>query len=305
MSESIMPPLQEREQVNAYFQSQSSYWKDIYMSGGVQGEIYRERHAAVLAWIDNLALAPGSQVLEIGCGAGFLAVALAQRGLRVCAIDSTSAMVELARRHATESGASEQLSVDSGDIYALGFEDRRFDLVVAIGVIPWLERPELAIQEIARVTRTGGHVILTADNRSRLIYLFDPWLNPALQPLRKRVKHALERFGLHRWLQDATNSTLHDHRYIDNSLARLGLIKSRSMTLGFGPFSLFKRKILSEPLSTALHHRLQHLAERNVPVLRSTGSQYLVLARKLAPAPRAPMHSTSAQQPVSNVTRTL
>src|SRR5215471_884248 len=111
MSESIMPLRQEREQVNAHFQSQALYWKDIYMSSGVQGEIYRERHAAVIAWIDNLALAPGSQVLEIGCGAGFLAVALAQRGLRVCAIDSTPAMVELARRHATESGTSGQLSV--------------------------------------------------------------------------------------------------------------------------------------------------------------------------------------------------
>src|SRR5260370_15845424 len=64
-----------QQQVNAYFQSQSSYWEDIYSSSGVQGEIYRDRQAAVLAWIDSLALVPGSKVLEIGCGAGFMAVA--------------------------------------------------------------------------------------------------------------------------------------------------------------------------------------------------------------------------------------
>src|SRR5712692_8756179 len=97
----------KQEKVNTYFQSQSSYWKDVYASNDVQGEIFRDRHAAALAWIDSLALAPGSQVLEIGCGAGFMAVALAQRGFRVQAIDSAEAMVELARRHAAESGTTD------------------------------------------------------------------------------------------------------------------------------------------------------------------------------------------------------
>src|SRR5713226_1582312 len=101
-----------QQQVNAYFQSMSSYWKDIYTSGSVQGQVYRERQAAALNWIESLALTPGARVLEIGCGAGFLSVALAQCGLRVQAIDSTEAMVELARRHAVESGTAELLSVD-------------------------------------------------------------------------------------------------------------------------------------------------------------------------------------------------
>src|SRR5947209_5082596 len=104
---------------------------------------------AVLDWIDSLAPAPGSQVLEIGCGAGVMAVSLAQRGFCVHAIDSAEAMVELARQHATESGTSETLSLSVGDVYALAFEDEAFDLVIAIGVIPWLEQAELAMQEMA------------------------------------------------------------------------------------------------------------------------------------------------------------
>src|SRR5258708_27071618 len=110
-----------QQQVNAYFQSQSSYWEDIYSSSGVQGEVYRERQAAALAWIDSLALVPGSKVLEIGCGAGFLSVALAQRGLRVQAIDPAEAMVELARRHAVESGTAALLSVAGGGFSPLTF----------------------------------------------------------------------------------------------------------------------------------------------------------------------------------------
>src|SRR5712691_6605241 len=289
-----------QEQVNAYFQSQSSYWKDIYASSGVQGEIYRDRQAAVLAWIDSLALAPGSKVLEIGCGAGFMAVALAERGFHVHAIDSTEAMVELARQHAAESGKAALISLDVGDVYALAFEDGFFDLVIAIGVIPWLERVEWAIQEMARVSRPGGHVILTADNRARLIYLFDPWLNPALKPLRKGVKAALKQPGFSRWFSNEINSTLHDRRFIDDTLARAELVKTRGTTLGFGPFSFLRRTVLPESLSTALHHGLQRLADRNVPVFRSTGTQYLVLARKSAPRPLA--QSTSAEKLVFNVT---
>ncbi len=307
MSESTIRHLEQQEQVNAYFQSQSSYWKDIYGSSGVQGEIYRNRQAVVLTWIDSLTLAPKSHVLEIGCGAGFMSIALAERGFHVHAIDSTEAMVELARRHAAERGiAAPLLSLKAGDVYALDFEDGFFDLVLAIGVIPWLERPELAIREMARVTKPDGQVILTADNSARLIYLLDPWKNPVLKSLRRSVKKALERIGLLHRSSDEINPTLltlHDRRFIDDTLARAKLIKTRDMTIGFGPFSFHRRIVLSEPLSTALHRRLQRLADRHMPVFRSTGTQYLVLARKSASQPFVP--SISAGKPVSDATRVL
>jgi ubiquinone/menaquinone biosynthesis C-methylase UbiE len=270
--------------VNAYFQLQSSYWKDIYTGGGVQAEIFRARQATVLAWIDELALAPGSRVLEIGCGAGFLAVALARRGLRVYAIDSTEAMIEQARRYAVESGVIELLSLDIGDVYTLTFEDSSFDLVIAIGVIPWLARPELAMQEIARVTRLDGRVILTADNRARLTYLLDPSMNPFLSPIRRSVKSMLERVGFLHRSSAVTIETLHSPRFIVNTLASAELVKIRDKTLGFGPFSFLQYKFIPEPLGTWLHRWLQQLADRKVPLLHTAGAQYLVLAQKAGSA---------------------
>lgn len=299
MSKSAVSYRRQQENVNDYFQSQSSYWKDIYADGGVQAKIYQARQAAVLAWIDELALAPDSRVLEIGCGAGFMTVALAKRGLHVYAIDSTEAMIEQARRHAAESGTAELLSLNVGDVYALTFEDSSFDLVIALGVIPWLERPELAMQEMARVTRPGGHTILTVDNRARLIYLLDPWTNPALLPLRRGVKNVLERIGLlHR--SDVTMETLHDHRFIDDALASAELVKTRSITLGFGPFSFLRYQFIPEPLGTRLHHWLQRLADRKVPILRTTGAQYLVMATKSTS--RLLASSTSAEKSNSSPT---
>jgi len=277
VQKSIVSYRQQQEKVNAHFQAQSSYWKKIYARKTVYSEIYRARQARALAWIDDLALAPGSRVLEVGCGAGFLSVALAQRGLRVYAIDSADTMVELTRQHAVESGITGLLTVDVGDVYALAFEDDSFDLVIALGVTSWLARPELAIREMARVTLPGGHVLLTNGNQARLNHLLDPWLNPALAPLRRGIKGMLERLGL---LHSSAEPTVRERRFIDEALASAELIKTRGMTLGFGPFTFLHHKVLPERLGIALHHQLQHLADRNLPFFRSTGMSYLVLARR-------------------------
>src|SRR5256884_150926 len=167
-------PVQKQEIVNEYFRAETMVWKEIYTRSDVQAETIRDRHAAVLDWIDALALKPGSKVLEIGCGAGFMAIALAQRGFRVYAIDSAESMIEQAHQNAMESRVTDLLSLDIGDVYTLAFDDESFDLVLAIGVIPWLERADLAIQQMARVTKHSGHIILSYANRLGLERMICP-----------------------------------------------------------------------------------------------------------------------------------
>jgi hypothetical protein len=75
------------------------------------------------------------------------------------------------------------------------------------------------------------------------------------------------------------------------------------MTLGFGPFSLFRRTVLPESLGIALHHRLQRLAEQNVPLFRSTGAQYLVLSKKSVTTPL--VQSASTEKSLSDTTIAL
>jgi ubiquinone/menaquinone biosynthesis C-methylase UbiE len=303
MNEPAVSHIEEQERVNDYFQSQSSYWEDIYASNDPQGEIIRERHAAALDWVDSLALLPYSRVLEIGCGAGYMASTLAQRGLQVYAIDSIEIMVELARRHAAESGVAEGLSLDVGNVYSLAFEDNSFDLVIAIGVIPWLDQPELAIKEMARVAKPGGYVLLTANNRMGLTNFLDPLYNPALVPLKRCIKIALERIRLRHRSSEDPGATFHSRRFIDGALGKGELIKVRGKTLGFGPFSLFRRPILPARVGIALHHGLQRLADRGMPGFRSIGMSYLVLARKSSS--RSPMRSEKDEQLVSDVTSVL
>ncbi|HYL44322.1 MAG TPA: methyltransferase domain-containing protein [Ktedonobacteraceae bacterium] len=271
--------LQEQENVNAYFQSRLSKWNNIYASDCPRGEIYRARQATVLDWIDGLALEPGSRMFEVGCGAGFLSIALAQRGFRLNAIDSVEAMVELANQHAVDAQITNLLSLDLGDVNSLAIEDNAFDLVVALGVIPWLERPELAMQEIARVTRPGGYVILTTDNWAGLISFLDPVHNPLLKPLKQGLNKVLRSVGLHYRVPIVTSQSCRD---MDKTLASFKLDKVRGKTLGFGPFTLFNRTIVPKSIGKWLHIRLQRLADRNIPGFRSTGKHYIVLTRKAA-----------------------
>src|ERR1700737_1555092 len=267
------------QRVDTFFDSAATYWRDVYALAGTQAEIYRDRHAGALDWIEALRAPHGSRALEVGCGAGFLATAMARRGYRVEAIDASEAMVEKARQTAAVAGVGGALHVDSGDANALDFPDAFFDLVVAIALLPWLPRAQPAIAEMARVLKPGGHVILTADNRARLNTMLDPRYNLALAPLRERLKTVLIHLGLRRRSQHP-NPAFHRRRVIDETLAGAGLRKTRGRTIGFGPFSLLGQIVVPEPFGTSLHRRLQRLADRGVPGLSSAGGHYLVLARK-------------------------
>lgn len=294
-------------QVNVYFQMQSSFWKDIYTQGDVYAEIHQQRYARVLSWVEQLNLARGTQALDIGCGAGFLTLALAERGFRVRAIDSVEAMLTQTRQHAEEAGLAEHLSVGIGNITALDFADDSFDIVLAIGVIPWIGQgkgpAQLAIQEMKRITKPGGYILFTADNRWRFASWFDPLLSPPLLGFKIWLKAQLERVGLRKRSAAKVGSYLHAPRFIDQTLATFGLAKIKSTTLGFGPFTFFHGSLLTKKAGIALHQRLQRLAERGVPILRGTGAQYIVLAQKPAVSSLHP--SAEAQKNVSDPMVTL
>lgn len=302
MDEKIQLDSEHQAKVNVYFHSQSSFWKDIYTRRDVYAEIHQQRYARVLDWIEKLNLSRDTQALDIGCGAGFLTLSLADHGFCVQAIDSVEAMVEQTRQHAGEAGLAEQLSVGVGDITSLAFADASFDLVLAIGVIPWIGQgkgpAQRAIQEMKRVTRPGGYMLFTADNRWRFASWFDPLLNPPLAGLKNWLKVRLEHAGLRRQPIEKMSSHLHAPRFIDETLAGCGLVKIKSMTLGFGPFTFFHRSLLTNKAGIALHQRLQHLAERDVPLLRGTGAQYIVLAQK--PALPSDQHMAIERKPVSD-----
>ena len=202
----------------------------------------------MLAWVDELGLPRGSRVLDAGCGAGLAATALAQRGLRVHATDAVPDMVELAGRHAAEAGVSERVELAAADVHKLPFDDATFDLVVALGVIPWLHSPLAAMRELARVTRPGGsRCIVSFDNSKRLHYALDPRFNRRLGRVREAAKRALRRRNRLATPVGVVPS-LHSPEEIDALLSSAILRREQTRTLGFGPFTLLGQELLPKVL---------------------------------------------------------
>ncbi len=274
------PAPERQRRVDAHFRAEATYWKQIYHQAGVFEAIHQQRRDAVLALFGKLHLSTDSSLLEIGCGAGLTTVALARRGYVVQAIDTVDAMLDLTRRLAAAAGVGQRVIVSPGDVHSLRFAENSFHLVLAIGVFPWLHSLSAPLQEIVRVLKPGGHVILSADNRWRLNYVLDPRRFPGLASLRWKARHWLERFGPRIAGREEPRARMYSLRELDSFLAAAGLEKLEGRTLGFGPFSFFNCEMLSESFGVRVHNQLQRWADRGLPPFRSTGCQYIVLARK-------------------------
>jgi ubiquinone/menaquinone biosynthesis C-methylase UbiE len=265
------------ELVQRHFRSTLSYWEQIYADETVYGRIYQERSRRAIACVDRIGLPLAAAVLEIGCGPGVMTTAMARKGLTVCAIDSLEEMVERTQTVAHLAGVTSRVIAQVGRVDQVPFADARFDLVVLIGVSEWLESLTRPLREIFRVLKPGGHLIISADNNWPLHQILDPVFNPALKPLKRRVGQVLRSVGLRR-----RQPRFHAYSLagFDRELANAGFDKITGETVGFGPFTLGTRRVLNEEAGWRWHLRLQELADKGVPFLRSAGLVYLVLARK-------------------------
>jgi ubiquinone/menaquinone biosynthesis C-methylase UbiE len=95
------------------------------------------------------------RALDSGCGTGALAGALASRVGSVVGVDADASYV----RKAVESGAT-NCAFQVGDAAALAFPSGSFDLSGCLRVLHHVSRPELVVSELARVTRSGGTVLV-------------------------------------------------------------------------------------------------------------------------------------------------
>ena len=97
------------------------------------------------------------RVLDVGTGAGAVAVALAPFVRSVVAVDVIPELLEQARRRAA---GLDNVEIREGDAARLPFEAGEFDLAACVRVLHHVRRPELVVAEVTRVVRPRGHVLV-------------------------------------------------------------------------------------------------------------------------------------------------
>lgn len=98
------------------------------------------------------------RVLDAGTGDGTYAIEAAKRGARVVGLDIDETMLAAARERAK--GEDLEIEWTRGSVTFLPFAAESFDIVLAVTVLCFVEEPAAALQEIARVLKPGGRLVL-------------------------------------------------------------------------------------------------------------------------------------------------
>jgi ubiquinone/menaquinone biosynthesis C-methylase UbiE len=115
------------------------------------------RADTLLLMLDMSGTSPSDRVLDVACGPGLLACALAGRAAHVTGVDMVPAMLSRAERERAARGLT-NLSFELGDARALSFPDHSFDRVITRYSFHHLTEPAVVLAEMKRVCRAGGSV---------------------------------------------------------------------------------------------------------------------------------------------------
>src|SRR5215475_8969772 len=147
----------------------------FHASDGAAYERWLGRWSSRLAeaFLDFVDFPDDGELLDVGCGTGSLALAMAKRwpGRRVTGVDLSEAYISYARSR--RNGA--QLTFETGDACALTYQDGRFAGVAAQLLFLFVP-PVVALREMRRVTRPGGTVAaIVWDSRGGLVFQRMMW----------------------------------------------------------------------------------------------------------------------------------
>ncbi|MBM3767222.1 MAG: class I SAM-dependent methyltransferase [Acidobacteria bacterium] len=111
-----------------------------------------------LVFYDRLGVDKGARLLDVGCGAGQVALIAARNGAIVTGCDIAENWIEKAQSRAFSEGLTAVFEV--GDAENLPYHDGEFDVVISMVGAMFAPRPELVAAEMKRVCRSGGTIAM-------------------------------------------------------------------------------------------------------------------------------------------------
>jgi SAM-dependent methyltransferase len=171
----------DNELVRAYFDARAELLDRLYeprpgLRGAFESWVYGPLRRRLSLTLDELGDLSGRRVLDVGCGPGRYAVALAERGAEVIGVDISETMLSLARGHARERGVDQVCSFVRADFDAYE-PDGPFDVSLMLGVLEYLPDPRPSLVRLHDLTT------------EKLILSVPPPLR--WQTTARRLRHAL------------------------------------------------------------------------------------------------------------------
>jgi ubiquinone/menaquinone biosynthesis C-methylase UbiE/DNA-binding transcriptional ArsR family regulator len=137
-----------RTKSQEFFSSSAGQWDRV------RDELFGDRFhlAALSALID-----PSWTIGDLGCGTGQVSAALAPFAVRVVAVDDSTAMLQAAKKRLA---AFDNVDLRRGELESLPIDDARLDAATLMLVLHHVSEPEKALNEVARVLKPGGRVLI-------------------------------------------------------------------------------------------------------------------------------------------------
>ena len=151
----------------AKFEALASRWWDR----GSEFKPLHEINPLRANYIDEHSPVAGKRLVDVGCGGGILAEAMAQRGATVTGIDMGEAPLAVARLHQLESGVEVDYQQSTAEQLAAK-EGASFDIVCCLEMLEHVPDPGAVIAACAALAKPGGAVYFSTINRNPKAFAF-------------------------------------------------------------------------------------------------------------------------------------
>lgn len=179
---------QRSERAQDYFNRNASAWDELR-------KLHVSDAAVEAALVRLIGRTPVDSLLDLGTGTGRILQLLSGIYRRAIGIDTSRDMLSVARANLDKAGIV-TATVRHGDILNLPVEGQDFDLVTIHQVLHFLDQPELAIAEAARVLRPGGRLVVVDLAPHTLEYLRNEHAHVRLGFSHQTMREWLEKVGL-------------------------------------------------------------------------------------------------------------
>lgn len=159
-----------------------------------------------LAYIEQQGRVAGTRAIDVGCGGGILAEAMAARGAEVTGIDMSEKALSVARLHALDSERDIDYQLIAAEEMAARHAGE-FDLVTCMEMLEHVPDPASVVEACARLVRPGGRVYFSTLNRNPKAYLMAVVGAEYVLRLLPRGTHHYDKFirpsELNAWVEQA------------------------------------------------------------------------------------------------------